>query len=525
MISGHLFIVNSDLTKIACDAILVPTDKKLNIESHWKELTDTLEFSGPFDSFVLPTTSKEGRKPQRHVWLGNIGQPRDDSDYSVFVPALREFILAAKAELELDRVGRIYEWPRLRLAVNVIGSGKGGAKEVQGELLKGLVRTLDNLTSDFDVDIVLVAFGAKQYAAAQWARRQLVEDVGRDAMWSFHETANRELRSKADAMAEAANTKHLVLFIGAGVSAGAGAPNWGGLLSEMAEKAGFTADQLKALPGLDARDQATLIDRRLRLKGGSLSEAVGERLSAIEMYSLQHSQLASLPSAEAVTTNFDVLFELAVRTHNTLAVLPESPRIADRWLLKLHGTVDIDDSIVLTRSDYLDMPRQYGALMGLVQAMLLMRHMMFIGYSLKDEDFQELIHEVRSARGDKAGDVGGTVFTLFDDDLQRELWAPDLAVVPMMACRSDQGISDEVAARELEMFLDLVGYESTTSATFFLDEDFKGLTEDDSDLRDVLWNLAHMTDAAQPGEVGYLIKTFLKELGSDHRPTRRSGER
>jgi predicted SprT family Zn-dependent metalloprotease len=39
--------------------------------------------------------------------------------------------------------------------------------------------------------------------------------------------------------------------------------------------------------------------------------------------------------------------------------------------------------------------------MGRVQGMLLMRHMMFVGYSLKDEDFHELMHEVRAARGDR----------------------------------------------------------------------------------------------------------------------------
>src|SRR5207302_7615765 len=46
------------------------------------------------------------------------------------------------------------------------------------------------------------------------------------------------------------------------------------------------------------------------------------------------------------------------------------------------------EDIVLTRSDYLAMPRQYGALIGLVQGMLMMRHMMFVGYSLQDEDFR-----------------------------------------------------------------------------------------------------------------------------------------
>jgi SIR2-like domain len=62
--------------------------------------------------------------------------------------------------------------------------------------------------------------------------------------------------------------------------------------------------------------------------------------------------------------------------------------------------------------------------------MLLMRHMMFVGYSLQDEDFQELIHEVRKARGDNTDGTRGTVLTLFEDELEREIWAKDLDVVP-----------------------------------------------------------------------------------------------
>jgi len=130
-----------------------------------------------------------------------------------------------------------------------------------------------------------------------------------------------------------------------------------------------------------------------------------------------------------VTTNFDTLFEVAAQTGNRkLAVLPNDPRDSGgRWLLKMHGSVDDPQRIVMTRSDFLDMPRQYGALLGLVQGLLLMRHMMFVGYSLKDEDFQELISEVRAARGGTTG--RGTVLTLFRDELDEELWSHDMEVM------------------------------------------------------------------------------------------------
>lgn len=60
-------------------------------------------------------------------------------------------------------------------------------------------------------------------------------------------------------------------------------------------------------------------------------------------YSLAHGLLASLHTREAVTTNYDSLYETATRTANrTCAVLPYEPVLDQhRWLLKLHGTVEL----------------------------------------------------------------------------------------------------------------------------------------------------------------------------------------
>jgi hypothetical protein len=207
------------------------------------------------------------------------------------------------------------------------------------------------------------------------------------------------------------------------------------------------------------------------------------------------------------------MFESAARIDDRgLAVLPASPLSTDgRWLLRLHGSVDEPEKIVLTRSDFLDMPRQYGALMGLVQGLLLMRHMMFIGYSLQDEDFHEVIHNVRAARGGLAADGGrGTVLTLFRDELEQELWVDDLQVVPMLAVAYEKDLQTD-AARQLEIFLDLVGYLSTTSASFFLDLTYSSLSQDEAELRKALGDLIQKTRRSQNDSVGYIVKRFLQD--------------
>ncbi|MCV7096674.1 SIR2 family protein [Mycobacterium kubicae] len=512
--TGHLFIINGDLTKLACDAILIPTDAAFHITVSWKKLLRGKTIPRSWNNADVVQLDSSAKEP--HIWLGNAGQVGDDSDFTVFAPIINEFVEQATAALQRRRDDdRIYAWPKYRLAVNVIGSGHGGARNRKGELVHGLLLALDRIARNHDVDMILVAFGDKQYAACQRARRQVISTRPLAETWLFNEQANPNLRSCARRLAEAAIDSQLVLFIGAGVSAGAGLPTWADLLRKVALNSGVEPGIVNLLRDKDYRDQATLLERWLGKGVSGLKKKVASELGTAQKYSLLHGLLASLPSREAVTTNFDQLFEAAATTGDReLAVLPTNPSNTEgRWLLKLHGSVNDHDHLILTRSDFLSMPRQYGALLGLVQGLLLMRHMLFVGYSLQDEDFHELMYEVRAARGDvEIGSSNATVLTLADDPLERQLWENDLAIVPMVAGPAED-VDKSVAARQLEIFLDLVGYLSTTSASFFLDPTYSSLSEDERPLRSSLIDLAAATREAQPGTVGYIIRRFLRQLG------------
>lgn len=513
---GHLFIINGDLTQLACDAILVPTDDNFWIEPYWRDVVphEKLPLQWGTESVIsLPAAfhTDFADKDKVAVWLGNIGVAGDQSGFDSYESTIREYIAAAKSAV-IAGSGRLYGWPKPRLALPVVGSRAGGGNARRGDLLKGLVRTLQAIAQEHDVDIVLVTAGDKAYAAAQRARAESLRGTDLTSVWRFD---NPALIARARALADTAIERHLVLFLGSGISAGAGLPTWTQLLDGLAETAGLSEDARNRLKTKDARDYATLIERRMVEKKIDFRAQIAAELTG-RHYSLQHGLVASLPSDEAVTTNFDTLFEAAARTANRkLAVLPQDPRAAGgRWLLKMHGSIDHEKSIVLTRSDFLDMPRQYGALLGLVQGLLLMRHMMFVGYSLQDEDFQELIYEVRAARGDTEG--RGTVLTLFRDDLDEELWSNDLEVVSMVDARPGAGPSIEYAARQLELFLDLLGYYATTCSAFFLDDTYKELVTDNREeqLRQTLLGLVESTADAEIGSVGYEVKEFLATLGA-----------
>jgi hypothetical protein len=541
---GHLFIINGDLTKVACDAILIPTDDRLSVTPHWKPF---LKKAGHWkqirklkkkpaaswgDSNMIPL-KRQPKHPQ--IWLGKIGKDGDTSDFEAFSPDIEDFVRTALGLHQKSRKKlRLYNWDKPRLALPIIGTDHGGGAEKKGDLILGMVERLGQLARDpgLDTDIVLVAFGNKPYSAAQQARRSIVRKEDSKAIrthWQFTNEPKGDLVKKARDLAENAIASQLVIFIGAGVSAGAGLPDWTTLLYKIAKDVKF--DARERFRNVDHRDQATILERQLKLQNKSLGKAVAKKLGGSH-YSLSSGLLASLPSREAVTTNFDTLFEDAWATAGRkVAVLPdESAEPNERWLLKLHGSVRRPKKIVLTRADYLDMPRQHGALIGLVQGLLMMRHMMFVGYSMRDEDFHELIHEVRHAVGRRRNARPiGTVLTLETDPLTNELWARDLEVVPMT--NPGGKMSDEARSRQLEIFLDLVAYLATTSAAFFLDKTYDAISIDEEELRGKLSNLFWTVyDAETDDSVKRKVLKFLRdELGArpedttDNRVPKKSG--
>ncbi|WP_410908168.1 SIR2 family protein, partial [Priestia sp. SIMBA_032] len=70
----------------------------------------------------------------------------------------------------------------------------------------------------------------------------------------------------------------------------------------------------------------------------------------LKRYGLAPALLASLGSREAITLNYDELFETASDDAGVpRSVIPDGAGEHDDWLLKLHGSVTDPDSIVLTR--------------------------------------------------------------------------------------------------------------------------------------------------------------------------------
>jgi hypothetical protein len=528
---GHVFVTRGDLTKLYCDAWLLPSDASLSVASSWRshllpEFRDRIrrlqrgEAMKPANwrdrgvrVISLDDPTENPRKP--FPFLVNVGGGHS-TPVDWYLEGARQFFQAVRQHFNAGRT--FTKRPNPLVALPLIGTGYGGASDIKGAMVRALLGTLYEAAAQHDIDIVLVTNNAPALAAAQNARWQRLRGRDDHPVNDPWPDLHARLRADAERLSRHVIGGNLVLFLGAGVSRGAGLPDWEALLGALAEDAKMNEREREALTRLHNHDRARLIQTRLAMTGASLGKAISDRLTS-DHHSLVHSLLATLPVSEVVTTNYDRLFEEAsVAAGCEVAVLPyASVGGRSRWLLKMHGSVTHPDDIVLTREDYLRYADRRAALAGIVQALLITRHMLFVGFSLTDDNFHQIVDAVRKAmRGVEGrtttGDPFGTAMLLVKDELLEELWKGDLNLVSI----SDPNQADAgQAARQLEIFLDFLLAGATRATSPLLDPAYDGiLSDEEREIRDLLERLeAEATDKIRRSPAWQPIAELFQMLG------------
>lgn len=532
---GHLFITRGDVTNIQCDAWLLPTDRARKVEPGWLKgvtwLKECLEALGAQGDEATPScvglddlsVQAGGGLGRRTPYLTDVVHERGAGAEQP-ADGVRTFVHAATFALadpvgsssrETDHAKTQRERPLL--AVPLVGTGKGGWGRKKGEATEKLVRQLLELvTSPGSADIVLVLGKEEAFAAAQLARRRCVRngDVG------IASGLPERTLEQIEQLASRVRSGKLVVFMGAGLGMSSGLPSWTELLGLLSKEVNpqLPAGAEEGMPPLD---RAWLVEERLRTdpdsRHGSLGSLVKETLPEDAAPSLNHYLIASLPVDELVTTNYDDLFEQAsnavlARHDGTKKIkeITDEPPGDGRWILKLHGSVKKPEDIVLSRNDYLDYSSRRAALAGVVQAVLLTRHMLFVGFSMSDDNFLKIAHDVRQAIGERQGDEAavGTALAINIRPYMQELWSGFINLV-------DMG-EDELGARELEIFLDVLLSESDASISYLYNPTFEGLLNDqDRVVRDSLETAAKLIQEAGAwgNPAGSMFEELLEGLG------------
>ena len=504
--SGHVFVVGADLTRLACDDVLVPTDRSLRVAPGWCSLlpaevvasTDAdgacVDLSWAGDERVLQVPGGGSRR----AWLVDTVDD-DGRGLSWLLDGARE-ALAAVARREVRKP--VHGRARRLVGLPALGTGWGGAAGERGALLQQLLPVLRGAAAEHGFDVALVLRGASDLAAAQRVRR------GGGGGWDLPP----HLAELAQRLGEQARRGQLAVFIGAGVSAAAGLPTWERLLDELAERSGLDGELRAGLTQLPPQDSAALLARELGRE--ELETFVKERFGP-GSYALAHALLADLPVQEFVTTNYDPLVELAAADiGRQFRVLPfEEAAPGAPWLLKLHGDAAHPRSVVLTREEYLQFGDSRAALAGVLQSLLLTRHVLFVGTSMLDDDLIRIAHQVRSAlqlQGSPSGRRSGTVLALREDPARARLWEQDVETVAMGAANTEP----VEAARRLEVLLDLIGCLSTPPTGYLLDPAYRGmLNEEERALSAALSTMAGSVPGDASSAAAHEVLALLRRLG------------
>jgi hypothetical protein len=509
--SGHVFVLQGDLTQLACDAWLLPTSTNLGVESYWyKSLTtdcvDRIKaavaggWSEPGNR-TLPVEGVDGPQP----WLVDI------VDYSCSMDRLFEGVDIFVEKVAASLKGKPPSAGRCRHLVGLpmVGTGKGGAGGHKGLVAKGLLPRLWQAAQRHSIDLALVTNDVASLTAAQKARQRSLVQV--------KSGLSPDLKESLEKLAAQARNGSLVLFLGAGVSKGAGLPGWNTLLSQLASDLGFDAAELKQLERLDYLDRASILERRALSQGQDLGQRAAQAIKATRHYSLSHGLLATLPVQAMVTQNYDDLLEKASESAGRpVAVLPYQPcEDADcRWLLKMHGCVHHPEDIVLRREDFLRYGGTRAALRGIVQTLLITRTMLFVGFSLVDPNFHQVVDDVRQAVHSDTGPAGmfGTALFLKPEPLLEELWEGELQLLSVGEKKS----SSPENARQLEIFLDQLLAEATSNTAHLMDDTFLSmLTEGEKQVRSELLELrGRLGPNARGTEAWQMVEELMVRLGA-----------
>ena len=255
-------------------------------------------------------------------------------------------------------------------------------------------------------------------------------------------------------------------------------------------------------PGMSPLDAAEVLRRSAhadatsggrRASGTGLGAHVVAVLGERDRYALSHVLLAALGAEQVITTNFDDLYEKAVKAvtgRDIPVVLPDRDpeddlRRGKGWLLKLHGDAGRPDSIVLDRRSFVRYDATQRPLASVLQATLLTKHLLVVGASMTDDNVIRLVHEVASLNEDhNRRKTMGTLLTLEEQPLTARLWKPEFATlplgppIPVEETEEDRHARIALAGRELEIFLDRVAMLASRDSAHLLDRRYVDLLDD-----------------------------------------------
>ena len=273
--------------------------------------------------------------------------------------------------------------------------------------------------------------------------------------------ARHAISEKLEALREAHGRSKVLLFVGAGLSAGLGLPPWDALIEHMARELGEDPEAFRA------KGSYLTLAEYFRIAHGSIGplrswmDREWHRTDVDIGKSRVHALLAKGRFPIIYTTNYDRWLECAFDHHKVaytrIISVADLARIQPdaTQIIKFHGDLEDDATIVLDESSYFRRLDFESPLDIKLRADILGRSVVFLGYSLTDMNIRYLFYRLSRLWKSSVPDTAQPACYLLTpsaNDVQRAVLAQwGIEIVPLQD-------SDPTAA--LEQFLEgIVGPE------------------------------------------------------------------
>jgi hypothetical protein len=391
--NNHIFIAHGDLTQLAVDAVAYSSSTHLTADGDlypaflkhvagfalaFGNLADKHAPCRVGDAFWLPMPGPA--LPRGVVVVAATGRS-PGADFAqksqlAVENALETAIAALRKVTSKD--------DRLLIALPTFRQGQGGDRHRRLESGQAQIAAAEKvLKRHAKVDVAFVTYTADSYQIYLQARRTVLSAP--PCPFQGHSLANLE---------DAIRHRRCVLFLGAGLSQGAGLPSWANLVAQLEKELAIAAK------GRNDLDYFLDLAQWYRERFGP--ERLADHIRATfacdsAKPTLAHYLLLSLPVRQVVTTNYDDLIEktlTAVRRYPIKISRREDViRTGERegvCVVKLHGDVADADDIVLSRDDFDGFFRDRPAMAALLEGLLLNQTFFFVGYGLRDPNFRQI---------------------------------------------------------------------------------------------------------------------------------------
>jgi hypothetical protein len=395
MNDNHVYVTPGDITHFAADAVVCTTDSFFN-RGLMHEAFDCA-IPGFREAFDRAQEEREGvLELDNPAWLpvSGCGQLQGVvvvRGTSAGPPFFNESVAVQSAILCACRHLRPTEdAPRALIALPFIGAGYGGAGPSEHlasarAQISAARRALDPEAIDGILDVAFVGYTADSLAVLANARREVIGAPQPPV--EVPERLVHDLRAG-----------EVVLFVGAGVSKGAGLYDWNELITRLASELEIPDKQREKISHLDIaqwyRDE----------EGGDarLQEIVRSEFGRKSSRpTLAHYLLTSLPVRFFFTTNYDDLLCQSLEALKSWPIrileegdIPRTGSREDTFVVHLHGHVSRPEDIVLSRSDFDAYFKDRPAFAAILTSLLLNHTFFFVGYGLGDPNFWQIYNEI-----------------------------------------------------------------------------------------------------------------------------------